>query len=45
MHNIIIFYLEHRNKHIACLKEVVLPESTKTTEIQWLLEAFQLSYL
>lgn len=23
MHNIIIFYLEHRNKHIACLKQVV----------------------
>lgn len=23
MHNIIIFYLEHRKKHIACLKQVV----------------------
>ena len=23
MHNIIIFYIEHRNKHIACLKQVV----------------------
>lgn len=45
MHNIIIFYLEHRNKPIACLKQVVLPENTKTTEIQWFLEAFQLSHL